>query len=555
MTDREFPNHYTDTTMTDEFELTDATRRTVLRAIGGAAAVAGASGAASAHEFDSGGDDEDGDDGGHDHTDASLHGDTGNVELLDYHGLGDVGPSSESGSPDEPHYGGLTEIRVQGDYAYVTIFSSKDPTNNRGLAVVDVSEFNAAETPNELRDAELEVVSFLRNDNDAAAVMDVKIADDGDYVFLSKQPITALFNETDPTPNTEDDDLDTSVGAAALEAVDVSDPTDPTVVGRYDEWTTGPHNAWHHRIDGTDYVFAIKDIDDGTSGLYVFEFDRLTGALVLVNRWTREGDWSDGEVVGDGLTYIHDVVVQDDPRLNVPVAYVSYWDAGLFALDVSDPTSVSVLGHHTGEQIHYAEPAPTFVDDTRVVVAGQEMPGQEDGSSGELYLLDADGIDEGYDGEDNIELLDTWEWQSNVTFDDFTLSPHNFNVTERGYVHLGHYHGGTRFLEIDSGDWTLSEKGYFQAAMSVPEDSKMTGLNHAAPFTWAAVAQNGVTFVSDVNTGVYALRFKPDSSGNDLKSGSLAAVATAGIGTWLYRHHDRIANAIGRLRGGRSNSE
>jgi len=515
-------------------------RRAVLRASAAVAALAASAGVGSAH--DEGSTDSTDDDGDHDHSDASAHGDTGNVELLDYHSLGDVGPSSEGGSADDPHYGGLSEVRTRGDYAYVSVFSSKDPTNNRGLAILDISGFDAAENASDLRDAELEVVSFLRNDNDAAAVMDVKVSGDGNYVFLSKQPLTALFDETDPTPSTDDDE-DTSAGASALEAVDVSDPTDPTVVGRYDEWTTGPHNAWHHRIDGTDYVFAIKDVNDETAGMYVFEFDRTTGVLLLVNRWTREGDFGGGEVVGDGGTYIHDVVVQDDPRLEHPVAYVSYWDAGLFALDASDPTDLSVVGHHTAERVHYSEPSPAFVDGKRVVVAGQETPSQEDGSSGHLYLLDADGLDDGYDGTDNVDRLDTWEWQSGVTFGDYTLSPHNFDVTEGGYVHVGHYHGGTRFLDLDGSDWSLTEKGYFRAATDVPEDSKVTGLNHAAPFTWAAVAQNGVTFASDVNTGVYAMRFKPDS---DL-SAAAAGVGAAALGGLLYRYRDRAADALGRL--------
>lgn len=53
----------------------------------------------------------------------------------------------------------------------------------------------------------------------------------------------------------------------------------------------------------------------------------------------------------------------------------------------------------------------------------------------------------------------------------------------------GCYHGGTHFLRIHPGGWTLEEKGYFQAAKAVPEDSKMEGLNRAAPFTWAAVSR------------------------------------------------------------------
>lgn len=186
-----------------------------------------------------------------------------------------------------------------------------------------------------------------------------------------------------------------------------------------------------------------------------------------------------------------------------------------------------------------------MINGKRIVVAGQEISAVENGSSGKLYLLDADGIDDGYDGSDNIEELDVWEWQSDVTFQNFSLSPHNVNITERGYIHLGHYHGGTRFLRIHKNDWALEEKGYFQATKSVPEESKMTGPNHAAPFTWAAVAQNGVTFASDINTGVYALRFKPDSNSNDLETAGLGAAGVVGLGGLLARHRDRIGEALG----------
>lgn len=518
-------------------------RRDLLRAGTIGVGLATTTGTASAHEFGSSGEST-GDGGNHDHTDGGVHGATDNVELLDYHSVGDVGPSSESGGEDSPHYGALSEIRVEGDYAYVSIFSSKDPTNNRGLAVLDVSAFNAAGNANELREAELSVVSFLRNDNDASAVMDVKVSDGGDYVFISKQPYTALFGETDPTADADDGDA-TSVSASALQAVDVSDPEDPVVVGTYDAWDTGPHNSWYHRIDETEYVFSVKDLNDGTAALYVFQFDRTTGALVLVNEWNVDGNLPD---LGTGGTnYIHDITIRDDERLDTPVGYLSYWDQGLWALDLSDPTDIEPLGHFTMEAAHYAESAPTYVDGKRVVVAGQEISSQEDGSSGTVSLLDADGLDDGFDGTDNIEELDSWEWRSNVTFEDFTLSPHNFSVTERGYVHLGHYHGGTRFLRIREDDWTLAEKGYFQAIADVPEESKMTGLNSAAPFTWAAVEQNGVTYVSDVNTGVYALRFKPD--GGAATAGAGLVAGAAGLGGLAHKYRDRMTDAVGGLTG------
>lgn len=529
----------------DEQAYRTATRRAIIKATGGAAALATGVGSASAHKFSSDTSSTSSDD--HDHTDGSVHDSSSNAELLDYHSLGDVGPSSESGSPDSPHYGGITEIRTHGDYAYVGIFSSDDPTNDRGMAIVDVSEFNEASNTKERREAELNVVSFLRNDNPGSAVMDVKVSDDGDYVFISKQPYTALFNETDPTPGTDGDS--TSTSASAVQAVDVTDPENPMVVGTYDAWDTGPHNSYYHRIDGTDYVFSVKDLNDGTAGLYVFQFERTTGALVLVNQWTLDGDLLDEQVGDSGTLYIHDITVQNDPKTGKPYGYLSYWGAGLRVLDLTDPTDIVEIGRFAGDAIHYSEPAPALVDGKRVVVAGQERSSasneteSDDPGSGKVYLLDADGIDDGYDGSPNVTALDSWEWRPNATFANFTLSPHNFDVTENGWVHLAHYHGGVRYLKIDKADWTLAEKGYFRGSKDVPESSKMEGLNHAVPFTWGAVEHNGVTFASDINTGVYALTYKP-STNNKTAAYGVGAVATAAAAGLIGRYSDRVQKLL-----------
>ncbi|WP_266074817.1 LVIVD repeat-containing protein [Haladaptatus caseinilyticus] len=445
--------------------------------------------------------------GSHDHTNPSIHQQSERAELLDYHSLGGVGASSNSGRPEDPHYGAITELHVHGDYAYAGIFSSDDPTNDRGMAILDIHQFNDAETLAEARDAELSVLGFVRNDDPASAVMDIRISDDGKYVFLSKQPYTALFNETDPTPGTDGGSNDPTAGSVV--AVNVEDPGNPSVVGSYNGWSTGSHNTSYHRIDGEEYLFACKDLNDGTAGLYVLQFDRTTGQLTLVNRWTASG-------ATGGLDYIHDITVQNDPRTGTPTGYLSYWDNGLRILDLSDPTNIVELSVFEMNSAHFAEPAPTLLDGKRVVVVGQEIPSVENGSSGKLYLLDADGIE---DGESPAQL-DMWEWKTNTTFDNFTLSPHNFDVTEDGWVHLGHYHGGIRFLDIDTDGWLLREDGFYLPNQNVPEESKMQGLNEATPFTWCAVEQNGVTYAADINTGVYAVHhdFVPlrNDSGSDI---------------------------------------
>lgn len=245
-------------------------------------------------------------------------------------------------------------------------------------------------------------------------------------------------------------------------------------------------------------------MNDGTAGLYVLQFDRTTRQFLLANQWTANG-------ATGGLDYIHDITVQNDPKTGTPTGYLSYWDKGLRILDLSDLTAISELAVFEMDSAHFTQPAPTLLGGKRVVVVGQEIPSVENGSSGKIHLLNAEGIEDG----ESPTKLDTWEWKTNATFQNFTLSPHNFNVTEDGWVHLGHYHGRIRFLDIDTENWFLREDGYYLPHKDVPEESKMQGLNEATPFTWCAVEQDGVTYAADINTGVYALHHDYVPFGND----------------------------------------
>ncbi len=529
--------------------MTDATRRAVLKATAGALGVA-ATGTASAHEWGSSSttgvesSPEDASDrpGGH-----------ANATPVGYHALGDAGapkanPNAES---RDPHYGGITEIRTRGDYAYVAFFSSDRPTPGRGMAILDISAFNAADDPSDLDGRSVSVVSFLRNNNGAAAVMDLKVSDDGDYVFLGTQPYTALFpsptadpvgaasrsEARDPTPNL--DDHSATIAPGAVVAVDVSDKGNPELVGAFEVSGTGVHNLYHHRIGGDEYVFAIHDTGDGTTGMYVFRFDRTSGGLELVNRWALSGDTRQGEVGAD-LAYIHDVELQDDPVTGKPTLYLSYWGNGLQILDASNPEDLELVGHFdmngTG-RCHFASPAPELVETDaglkRFCVASHETPTAADDAdgTGNVYLVDASGL---YDADaeaglavdlqsdgDVVELRDvgSWEWQKKSDGDDtafsfgnFELSPHNSDVAVHDgelWVHQAHYHGGVRFLKMTEpspGAFRLEEQGYSRPKYSTPEASRMQGLTTVVPNCWGAVQSNGVTFASDINQGVHAIK-------------------------------------------------
>jgi hypothetical protein len=465
----------------DDSELSDATRRAVLRGTAGALGV-GAMGTASAHDWGSTSTTQAGSEVKENRRPGTVN-THDRASYVGYHSLGGKGPSSgPGGQPGNSHEGGVTEIRSHGDFAYVGLFSSRGSSGGRGMAVVDISDYNNAESRDDLEMAEMSVVSFLRNNNTATAFMDLKLSGDGDYVFVGTQPITALFSEATRSPKVNLADSSTSgPNTGGLLAVDVSDPYNPTLVDAEETFSTGIHNVFHHRIDGTDYVFACKDIEsDNTAGVYVFRFDRSLGQLTLVNRWTATGgNNAAGEFTPTGGMdfYCHDVEVQDDPVTGRPTVYVAYWNAGVRVLDATDPTAMEEIGHFPMRQGHFTTPAPDLVDGKRVLIASHEEPAnttdgsaaksqeQEGGtlptesaveddpvegkrnphSTGSVLLVDAEGIYEhiGPDGEKQSEpsvktlsLLDDWTWQDadnvsdkqDIRFNNFELSPHNSDI-------------------------------------------------------------------------------------------------------------------------------
>jgi hypothetical protein len=412
-----------------------------------------------------------------------------------YHSLGGIGSESVSGSPDDPHYGGVSELRVKGDIAAVGLLSSKSPTLDRGIAILDVSAYTRAESREELERAEMSVLSFVPNENNTTSVMDVKFSGDGSYLFAAQQPVAGLFAATAgqvPEGRTEGESA-ANAEQAGLLAIDISTPGDPDIVGRV-EYGFGMHNCYHHRINGEDYVFGVTGPLGEPAGVYAHRLDRSTGGMERVNFWTfntevRQGEFGNPAAYAnatDNEYYAHDVTVIDDPVTGDPYAYLANWGtshdagesgSGARVLNVSDPTDIEELGVFTMERAHTIEPLRRTLDGKRLFVVGQENPdpdpdtgdgseeyGNETGHTGFYYLVDATGVENGEElGTASIDTetsaagdeLAKWVWRENAAFDAFTYSAHNIDTfrTEidgdtRAFVTTGHYHAGTRILEI-----------------------------------------------------------------------------------------------------------
>ncbi|QLD89060.1 hypothetical protein HWV07_08465 [Natronomonas salina] len=384
--------------MLPQTNIGEKTRRAVLKAAGAALGLA-AAGTTIGHPGDGGNNKFYG--GTEGYLGDNVADSSENAKLVGYHSGGGVGESDAQNA----HKGAMSEMRIHDEHAFVTIFSARGEDSQRGLAIFDISDFTTAESEGDLERAELKLLSFVRNDNNQAACMDVKVSDDGNAVFVAKQTITALFGEArNFQPN--GDGSGNSPGAGSLVAVDVSEPENPTVTSEIElsHWSVGPHNCWYHQIGGSEYVFTVHGTSGAASKTNVFEYDRSTGQFTQVNAWSWDTDLAQGEYgVESNQWYHHDINVQEDPKTGRPLAYLHCWNAGLRIYDVSDPTDVQEVGVFEQEGAHHAVPAPTLIDGKRVAVTGHENPDSHyhsyipddhpHGETGRYHLVDTDPLD------------------------------------------------------------------------------------------------------------------------------------------------------------------
>ncbi|MEM4781916.1 MAG: hypothetical protein QXG03_10205, partial [Halalkalicoccus sp.] len=116
--------------------------------------------------------------------------------------------------------------------------------------------------------------------------------------------------------------------------------------------------------------------------------------------------------------------------------------------------------------------------------------------------------------EAEAEAVSAGDREEYAGFDDFNLSAHNLDIDAAGTVVAGHYHAGTRFLEITD-EFALEPTGYSRVGADVPEDSTLEALSTGTPFHWCAVVRNGVTFAGGINGGPQAIAHDDVAVGED----------------------------------------
>jgi hypothetical protein len=322
-----------------------------------------------------------------------------------------------------------------------------------GFAVADVSTPTAPELLYEDRSPLAD-----REDGPLEDVYDVKLD--------ARNPYLAVTGPANPRSGV-------LRGVAVYE---VSDPTAPELLS----------------VHETPFFNHNCDVDDGVVGLCGNDGER--NALVLVDAVTGErlGDWSVVDAderwaeVNTGNWVLHDVALRDG------LAALAQWDAGTWLVDVSDPTTPSLVSRVRGR------PVETFLDmaGDRARVEAFEPPGNDHfvafdgqgllGIGQESWAWERDGDGDG--GPRGITLYDVTDPTAPVErayvepppteepgYDGVWTTAHNFGFRDRR-LYSSWYQGGVRVHDVtdpaapvELAHWAASEASAMWAVQAGPD--------------------------------------------------------------------------------------
>ncbi len=310
---------------------------------------------------------------------------------------------------------------------------------------------------------------------DARTVNDVKISEDGRIGVISREGASNRKN--------------------GFVILDVTDPANVEIISEYNEGLTGGvHNVFIYE----DHVFAVNngrlydivDISDPENPQTVSRFELDTPGHAVHDIWVENGiayssNWSDGVVAVD---------VGSTPEAQSPERH----DVGVGSFD--NPVQLGSYTYPSGWN-HAAFPFKSESTGDFYVIAGDEA------FPNGLYVRDRPTIPAG--------------WIHFIKFDGGWDSPEEtarYQVPEAGThnlwvkgdtLYVAYYNAGLRVVDI-SGDLmgNLYEQGR-EIARFVPTHHE--GIIPNAAMTWGPQPYKGHIFISDWNSGLWALKIKEDS--------------------------------------------
>ena len=309
----------------------------------------------------------------HSHTDLLAHRlQTENMQLIDYHNLncdGNVAPPAEldnvAGRPCFPEFknvgptpGDSSEIAIEGNFLEDCV---KNPDGTGGCYAY-VSSYNQFEILDISKPNNIVLLSTYYAE--IGRMIDIKVTPDNNWVLVNHE---LTNSDLDPIP--QDDDANS--GANRLDVISVSNKNEPIKVAEWNNPPAGFHNqdlhvdcdwdpanpVWaqeecHLFLYGADPYPEMVEGSSGTfyKGTQIFyvplgfeswnpmSTDEEQNNSRQILRW---GGYSpEPDTTCGGSLFNHDNVFQVHPITGQKLLYISYWDAGLRIVDVSNPPDV-----------------------------------------------------------------------------------------------------------------------------------------------------------------------------------------------------------------------
>lgn len=263
------------------------------------------------------------------------------------------------------------------DYAYLGSFDDIACTfDTTGTHIVDITD-----------PANPTKVGFI-NDKPATRTNDVKVSHletpyfSGEILVASNEPCNAPF-----IPRLTSNGVSGNAGRGGVSIWDVTNPTKPKVL-KQNFLKFGVHNTYIWQQDSNAYMLVVDD--NNVQDVHVVDITKPQSPKEIAV--TGQLDWPESDNIGDGEVFLHDVWVQEND--GAFIAYLSYWDAGLVLLDVTNPANPVFLGDS-----EYIEPDPlSGVDpegNSHVAVPNADgsrvLMGDEDFAAGSLTSFTING--------------------------------------------------------------------------------------------------------------------------------------------------------------------
>lgn len=390
-------------------------------------------------------------------------------------------------------------------------------------------------------------------------ITDVKISDDGDYLFVASQTNPTSISPSNPTGSGVDTgfvDGGATTTPFGFSIYNIENPQNPSFLQTvFSPDERGCHMLSHEIIDDIDVVFCIGSNvhayglvrqDDGTPWVELGRFsyhlpdgDGASSELpsgcfndeywlnYVVANANAGSSGATSEFFDEAYANLceapHDMTVREDPVDGRILMSVSHWGEGVRIVDASNPVNDGfvTLAAWDGEGARFYEgnvhTAMTFwVGDKRYVVASPEYTSTPEVPS--LWVLDATDLGDGSEVK-QLELVAEWYHPAEIATTGYFVTTHQWQVAPTGpdvaaedvtiYITLNHFGvWALDFAEILAGNNEDAIGGFHMSRLPLDPE---TDSGNAPLATWDVDVEDGFIYGSDRATGLWVFDYTGDA--------------------------------------------